>query len=359
MKNKKIIPIMVLLGVLFLETSSIGTVTSLNELPKLATKAYEPPLLPWTNVENGSRVNISAGFRYQLRIQNGTLIRLHVNESVQLHLNSCDHNPVGPLPNRTRAVHRYMFIELNASVSMNATMYRNYTFAEIGEGNVSTYRWAFFNTTTFQWQYAAQNWVDYTPTGATVCCNTTHFSLWTILALDTISEGNPTPGTPFNAQNGTAFTLQSGNQYQIKTQHGFSLQLQLNKSASLTITEYETPPKVMTQARHQIRTQTMAIELNESVGIEAQFSYTFTNQIQNQLGIKNMEKLKFMFFNESSNAWEVPKNQWMQGETLYCNTTHFSLWTVAEEESVSSTPGFAILPLLLAMIPILILRRRK
>jgi len=359
MKIKKIIPIMVLLGVLFLGTSSIGSVTSYNELPKLAIKAYEPPLLPWTNVENGSQVNITAGYRHQLRTQNGTLIRLHVNESVQLHLNSCDHNPAGPLPNGTQAVHRYMHIELNGTVAMNATMYRNYTFAEIGNGNVSTYRWAFFDTTTFQWQYAVQNWIEHTPTGATVYCNTTHFSLWTILALDTVSEGNPTPGTPFNAQNGTAFTLQSGNQYQIKTQHGFSLQLQLNKSASITITEYEASPKVMTQARHQIRTQTMAIELNESAGIEAQFSYTFTNQVRNQLGIKNMEKLKFLFFNESSDAWEAPKNQWMQGEVLYCNTTHFSLWTVAEEESTSSTPGFTIVSLFLAIIPTLILRRRR
>jgi hypothetical protein len=359
MKIKKIIPIMVLLGVLFLGTSSIEGMTTNNEALKFATKAYEPPLLPWTNVENGSRVNISAGFRHQLRIQNGTLIRLHVNESVQLQLNVCDQNSAGPLPNKTRAMHRYMHIELNHTIAMNATMFCNYTFAEIGDGNVSTYRWAFFNTETYQWEYAFQNWIEHTPTGATVYCNTTHFSLWTILASEETANSNPVPGTPFNSQNGTAFSLQAGNQYQIKTQHGFSLQLQMNKSVAVTITEYETSPKVMTQARHQIKTQTMAIELNESAEINAQFSYTFTNQIRNQLGIKNMEKLKFMFFNESINTWETPKNQWIQGDTLFCNTTHFSLWTIAEEESVSATPGFTIIPLLFALVPIFILKRRK
>ena len=133
----------------------------------------------------------------------------------------------------------------------------------------------------------------------------------------------------------------------------------------MTVTEYEKSPQAMKQKQHQIRTQTIAIEMNNSAQIQANFSYTFTNQIKNQLGVKNMEKLKFMFYNESSKTWEAPKHQWLEGDTLYCNTTHFSLWTITEEDveettsETSSIPGFMILPLIFAFAAILMKSKRK
>jgi hypothetical protein len=250
---------------------------------------------------------------------------------------------------------------MNGTCALNATMYRNYTNHELeGLGNVSTFRWAWFDEAKFQWEYANHNWVEKTTEGATVYCNTTHFSVWTILAPDLEIQKNPTPGTPFNSQNGTGFAVQAGNMYQIRTQSGFALELKLNQSAEINITEYEKSSQKMTQTSHQIRTQIMAVELNISnAQIRANFSYTFTNQIRNQLGVQNMEKLKFMFYNESSEKWEAPKYQWLEGETLYCNTTHFSLWTIAEEETSDSTPGFSILTLFIGVISILLLRFKR
>ncbi len=325
----------------------------------------------WITAGNGEKINITAGNRSQIKTMNGNQIRIQTNESVKLQINESETNPTGPLPNQTRAVNRYMHLELNGTVAMNATLFRNYTNTEIaGLGNVSTFKWAFYNTTKFQWQYADQNWIEITPEGATVLCNTTHFSIWTILSPESTEtpQQNPTPGTPFNSQNGTGFAIEAGHQYQIQTQSGFSLQLKLNLSSEISVTEYEKSPKAMTQQKHHIRTQTIAIEMNNTAQIQANFSFALTNQLKNQLGVKNMEKLKFMFYNESSEAWEAPKHQWLEGDTLYCNTTHFSLWTIAEEEleettasstSASSTPGFTLIPLVFTIISVMLLNYKK
>ncbi|MFX1516994.1 MAG: hypothetical protein ACFFC6_11825 [Promethearchaeota archaeon] len=359
---KKMVVFVIILGLLGVYSLTAGTGDSTSIIS-------DPPDEPWLTSGNGEKVNITAGERTQVRTTSGNQIQICTNESVKLQIKESDTNPAGPLPNQTRTVNRYMNIELNGTVEMNATMCRNYTSNELsGLGNVSTFRWAYYDTAAFQWEYAHQNWVEKTANGASVCCSTTHFSIWTILgSVDTESaDKNPTPGTPFECQNETGFAVQAGNRYQIKTQSGFSLELKLNQSSEITVTNYDESPKVMTKAKHQIRTQTFAIELNNSAQIQANFSYQFTNQIKNQLGIKNMTKLKFMFYNESSKEWEAPKYQWLEGDTLYCNTTHFSLWTIAEEDSTDdggeSTPGFTILPMILMLNLVIIgikIKKRK
>lgn len=363
------LPIIVL-GLYFLvpvvaETTSVGAITA------------DPPDKPWLTAGNGEKINITAGNRTQIRTTAGNHIQIQTKQNTRLQINESETNPAGQLPNQTQAVNCFMHIELNGTVAMNATMFRNYTNAELSElGNVSTFRWAFYNTSTFRWQYAHRNWVELTTDGASVYCNTTHFSIWTIL-MPSIEEspdadGNPTPGTPFNAKNGTGFAVKAGNMYQIQTQSGFMIQMKLNQSSEMTITEYKNALHAMNQEHHQIRTQVMALEINSSAQIQANLSYTFTNQVRTQLGIQNKEKLKFMFYNESSNSWEAPKSQWLDNETLYCNTTHFSLWTIAEEvtevsgttedtgkTTTSSTPGFVFLSLAGILIPLLLLKFKK
>ena len=360
--KKYSLPLLLLVGLLLLTTFSQGVATGQETGPNIRIKVVDepvPPVDPWLNVENGTRLNITAGNRTQLRTHDGAQIQLQVNQSVELQLDEYKCNPAGDLPNQTRSVNRFMHIQLNGTVAMNATMYRNFTNIELnGLGNTSTLRWAYYDEENHNWQYADPNWVEHTPEGATVYCETTHFSIWTILIAEE-PVSNPTPGTPFNPGNGTGFMVMANNQYQIQTQSGFSLQLQLNKTVEVTVSEYSDSPKTMNRERHQVRTQVMNISINASAGIDAKFSYQFTNQIQNQLGVKDLDQLKFMFYNETSEEWEAPKNQWLDGDTLYCNTTHFSLWTVAEEEVVASTPGFTIVPILASIIAFLAVRRRK
>ncbi len=366
MKEKSMILLLLTFAVTLTSMMKVIGVTDSTENTNLSF-SKDPPVEPWLISGKGEKVNVSAGDHAQIRTMSKNHIRLRVNESVQLQINESDENPVGPLLNRTRTVNRFMHITMNGTCALNATLFRNYTNQElVGLGNVSTFRWAWFNETNFQWEYAHQNWVEKTSDGATIYCNTTHFSVWTILTPELEIQKNPTPGTPFNSQNGTGFAIYAGNMYQIRTQSGFALELKLNQSAEVKITEYEKSPNKMTQTHHKIRTQTMAVELNTTkVQIQANFSYIFTNQIKNQLGIQNMEKLKFIFYNESSEKWEAPKHQWLEGEVLHCNTTHFSLWTITEEviEDVSDTtdsiPGFSILFLFFGVIPVLLLRIKR
>ncbi|MFX1507722.1 MAG: hypothetical protein ACFFDC_16670, partial [Promethearchaeota archaeon] len=199
MLRKKLIFFLVILslfGVYFL-TSSTGDPTSITG---------GPPDDPWINPGNGEKINITAGNRTQIRTTSGNMLQLCTNESVRLQINESDTNPAGPLPNQTRSVNRYMHIELNGTVEMNATLSRNYTNSELsGLGNISTFRWAYYSDSTFRWEYAYQNWIELTSDGASVSCNTTHFSVWTILASEDIEtpERNPDPGTPFECKNGT------------------------------------------------------------------------------------------------------------------------------------------------------------
>ncbi len=360
MKKTLSIPLTILLGLILLSSISQGVAVD-NSAYEATLAEIDPPADGWMNVENGTRLNITAGNRTQLRTQSGTQIQLRTQDDVCLELSETNKNPEGALPNQTRNVIRFMNIELNGTTTMNATMFHNFTNIELsGLGDISAFRWAYYNEESFEWQYAYENWVEQQPDGIAVLCSTTHFSTWTIIAqIDSPPIDKPTPGSTYQTKNGSAFEVQAGNRYQVQTQSGFSLELQLNKSVEITVTEYEDSPKVMNRERHQIRTQTMSIVQNSSAEIDATFSYEFTNQIRSHLGVKNMQKLKFMYFNEISNEWVAPENQWIEGDTLYCNTTHFSLWTIAEDESASSTPSFTLIPLLGTLATIIAIRKRR
>lgn len=318
----------------------------------------------WRNITNGHSLELKGnGTINRVRTQSRNRIMLQVNASCQIKINETDENPGTPIQNQTRAVNKYLHIELNRTCAMNATMFRNYTNAELnGLGNVSQFRWAFMNETISQWQYAEQNWFEKSVDGAAVYCNTTHFSLWTILAPNEPLPNGPKPNEPWNANNGTAFQVGKGNRYQVRTQAGFELQFQFNANVSVNITETEASPmQIQSQFKNRVKVQFMNIHINESnYRVNATLSRQFTQQEINQLKIQNRNRLRFVFYNETTEEWEAPKTQWTEGEKLYCNTTHFSLWTIAEETTISDDiPGFEMTALLLALIPITIFYKKK
>ena len=132
-------------------------------------------------------------------------------------------------------------------------MFRNFTNRELnqfGNVNIEQAKWAFYNKSMNQWQYAHENWVEKTDDGYSVIGKTDHFSIWTIIvpkeAVDTQEPPQtPTPMTPFDSENGTPFQLQNGSLYQIKTQSGFELQLQFNASVQVNITETDETQKTI------------------------------------------------------------------------------------------------------------------
>jgi len=321
----------------------------------------------WNNVTNGNKINVSVGIRNQFRTMSGNCIMLQVNESVELLLNETEENPAGPIMTQLRAVNQFMQIELNCTCEMNATLSREFTFAELGElkGNVLEFRWAFFNISTNEWQYALLNKVQATLGGYNISCETDHFSTWTIIA----PGPNPNPGTPFSAGNGAPFNMSAGNQYQVKTQSGFALALEFNASVEMTITEDDTNQyQNKIQAQHKVRTMFMNIALNSTdVAINATLEREFTNSELSQLKITNMTQLRFTYYDEVSGQWKIPENQTIVGNKISCKTNHFSTWSIVEVEEPVDTEdsdsipktgviGFEFLALL-ALVPVVIVFR--
>ncbi|MFX0092897.1 MAG: hypothetical protein ACFFBD_14155, partial [Candidatus Hodarchaeota archaeon] len=125
---------LVILSILCMSTMlglSFNQVTSTSVTSRMVISDYNSPQYSfspqgnqtqWRNMTNNQLMNVSAGQQHRFRTESGNLIRLQVNTSVQLRVNESDTNPAGPLQNGTRAVNKYMHIELNGSCGLNATL---------------------------------------------------------------------------------------------------------------------------------------------------------------------------------------------------------------------------------------------
>ena len=344
--NKKIIVILSLIMatiVLSMTISNAPIATETTYVPvtfDIAQEEYQ-----WQNSTNGEHLEVQAGAMNRIRTQNQNHIMLQVNQSAQICVNESTENPAGPLLAQTRAMIRYMSIELNQTRTMNATMFHNFTNSDLAEGNIYSYSWAFFNESTGNWQYV-YSWVETTHNGAALFCNTDHFSVWTILA----PEPGPNPGTPFEVANATTYQLQNGSMYQLRSSSGFEVQFQFNANVSVTITDTdEAPFQVQSQFRNRFQTKSMNISVDA-----AQYKVNATLAKQLKVEESEMSKYRFAYYDEVKEDWEVPENQWNEGTKLYCNTTHFSTWTIVEE-TTSGIPGFEVEVLLVALTPIAIL----
>ena len=95
-------------------------VTAASNPDKILFLAADEPLPPddWQTVGNGDKLNLTARNQYKIRTQSGNQLRIQVNDCVQLRINENDENPAGILPNRTRAVNKYMNITMNQTCLM-------------------------------------------------------------------------------------------------------------------------------------------------------------------------------------------------------------------------------------------------
>ena len=172
------------------------------------------------------------------------------------------------------------------------------------------------------------------------------------IALET--DQGPNPNTPFDAANGTAYQYQNGSRYQIQTSSGFEVQFQFNANVSVAITDTDEAPF---QVKNQFRNRVQSKFMNISVDAEQyKVNATLAKDLKVQEG--DMNKFKFAYYDEVKEEWESPKNQWHVGTKLYCNTTHFSVWTIVEDES-SAIPGFEIDVVIMALTPIAIVSYLK
>lgn len=330
--------------------------------------------IQWENLTYGFGHTLTPGLLNRLMTQNRAYITVEVDQVVELTVTEeCDPTET-QLLNGTLSMQRYMHIELNQSCIMNAVMFRNFTNGELSQyGNViiEQAKWAYYNQTMNQWQYANENWVEITEDGISVIGKTDHFSLWTIIVPKVVVDTQgppetPAPETPYDSTNGTPFQLQNGSLYQIKTQAGFELQLQFNASVQVNITETdETQKTIQNQFRNRVKAKFMNVEINiTDYECNATLSKEFTDNELSQLQIQNRTQLRFAYHNDDTGEWVIPENQWHVGDKLYCNTTHFSEWTIVEEieedtDDDGTAPGFEFFVAMIGLLPLAVYLTKK
>ncbi|MFW9994067.1 MAG: hypothetical protein ACFFD4_18630 [Candidatus Odinarchaeota archaeon] len=356
------ISLLLLMGMLFLSFPAIGaggTATAPIVIESaLATAGNPDPGTPYT-AGNGTNFQLKANGTYQIRNQYN--FRLNLTCDCDCEMNMTQYQYYGEAPQGVRTMNRYMKIETNQTqAQVNATLAWKIGDDELEGMNRTTLRFAFHNGSTNMWQHVEQNWQE----GDTVFCNTNHFSMWTITGeLADAPGGNPTPGSPFQTSNGTSFQLQAGERYQLRTQSGFQLNMSANAQVNMSITECSSNPVGNLSQNQKQLGYFWNFSLEGTAGIQATFEWTFQNS---DIAGLNRSTLRFAYYDENSNSWKDAEKCWIEGNTLYGNTTHFSTWTViAEEESeptTADTPGFTwligLLALAVALVPVKKMRRK-
>jgi len=109
------------------------------------------------------------------------------------------------------------------------------------------------------------------------------------------------------------------------------LSIEPNQTMTLTVNMYRSPLQ---------GEQVMERTLNFYLGIEPDAKQQFTAQIrmlinQTELNqelnrVVNASRLTWMYWNQTRAEWEPVESQIDQNGYLFCNTNHFSTWTVAE-----------------------------
>lgn len=148
----------------------------------------------------------------------------------------------------------------------------------------------------------------------------------------------------------------------------FALTLDPNQTMTLTM-NFGSDPLQNEQERDKNLNFYTSIEPNATVELKAQLKlYINQTKLTEELGWEvNPEKLTWMFWNGTQNQWIKVPSFIDQNGYLTCNTDHFSIWTVGENEEqtaaftdmtlVYSTIGVVLA--LVTAIAIVVFHKRK
>jgi hypothetical protein len=124
----------------------------------------------------------------------------------------------------------------------------------------------------------------------------------------------------------------------------FGLSVDPNQTMMITMNLYRSPLQ---------GEMVMERTLNFYLGIEPNATIQLTAQIrlhinQTELGQElnrevNASRLTWMFWNGTEDRWETVPSHIDENGYLVCNTTHFSMWTVAELAETTETSNIGIL----------------
>ncbi|MGB9960591.1 MAG: hypothetical protein ACPLKQ_08800 [Candidatus Bathyarchaeales archaeon] len=115
-----------------------------------------------------------------------------------------------------------------------------------------------------------------------------------------------------------------------------------NRTMNLTINMYRSPLQGE-QVMERTLNFYMGIEPNAEVQLRAQIRLHINQtQLRQELNREvNVSRLTWMYWNRTRAQWEPVESYMDQNGYLVCNTTHFSLWTVAEIADTTISPADA------------------
>ncbi|MFW9929549.1 MAG: hypothetical protein ACFFD1_09175, partial [Candidatus Thorarchaeota archaeon] len=145
----------------------------------------------------------------------------------------------------------------------------------------------------------------------------------------------------------------------------FQLNVSFNKAVEMNMTESSSNSKPDLPTNMKGTGKFISIDVNDSaVTIEATLAY----QIMKTDLPSSVDpfKLQFAYYKDSANAWQVATS-WVEEidantYMVYANTTHFSTWTIVEQETTETTSnvnGFVMISLLLPVTLLVVKKRRK
>ena len=135
------------------------------------------------------------------RTQSGFQLNLSIGDPVEFSINETDTDPIHPLPAGVLNMSKFMHIEINnTNTRLNATFCLEFNQSWLGTKDPARLRFAFYNTSTNQWQYT-YSWAHAENGKVYVYTNTTHFSTWSAVyvlpASGSLSSNSSTPVSGF------------------------------------------------------------------------------------------------------------------------------------------------------------------
>jgi hypothetical protein len=320
---------LVLLGLLILNAPLLG-IASFDNTDQVPTQVPT----------DGSPVTLEPGKSLSLETPSGVGINLVVGESVDISVIESSDLPAeaGELPAESYGLGLYLSIELSdPSVEVDATLSMPFDITSLPtDVAAEELAFAFYDAATGEWR-GVPSWVD-TAEGK-VYGKTDHFSTWTVMQNPPLPIPEmPTPGVPFEVPtNGSPVELVPGEKLMLTTPSGVAINLTVGEGVTISINETTINPVgvELPEATPSLGVY-LDIELNDSVDVEATLAMPFSDG-DLPPGVAK-EQLQFAFYDAATGEWTgVPS--WVEGNTVYANTTHFSTWTVIASSDDGAEPS--------------------
>lgn len=299
-------------------------------------------------------------------------LSIEPNQNMSLAINMSGIPPKAEMV-QTQSLNFYLGLEANATLQLTAQIRLHINQTALSqelnrEINASRLTWQYYNLNEHEW-VTVPSWIQ----NNYLTCNTTHFSSWTITQLgaapgESYGSGNYSeiPGAPGEAmQYNKTSTTPSGETHQVQSgeptlfqYRNMTMLMNCTQNCSVTLTaDPNLTPKTLGLSVEPIQNMSLALNMSRSplegaqimerslnfyLGIESNAEVSLQAQIkllinQTQLNqelsrVVNASNLTWLCWNRTQEQWKPVDSFMDQNGYLVCNTTHFSLWTVAEAE---------------------------